>query len=78
MNEKERLTRNIGQTQTRLKRAAKLTTGLADEKIRWTESVLVHEYNNKNSVFIDDIHPVLHKLMCHLGAIAQWQELDNL
>jgi len=41
VNEKERLTKNIGETQARLKRAAKLTTGLADEKIRWSESVQV-------------------------------------
>lgn len=41
MNEKERLTKNIAETQTRLKRAAKLTTGLADEKIRWALTVEV-------------------------------------
>lgn len=41
MTEKENLTTNIEQTQARLKRAAKLTTGLADEQIRWTESVEV-------------------------------------
>ena len=39
MTEKENLTTNIEKTQSRLKRAAKLTTGLADEQIRWTESV---------------------------------------
>ena len=43
MAEKEQLTHNIGQTQARLKRAAKLTTGLADEQIRWAESVKVRE-----------------------------------
>lgn len=39
--EKEELTRNIEKTQARLDRAAKLTTGLADEQIRWAESVKV-------------------------------------
>lgn len=39
--EKERLTHNIEETQARLKRAAKLTTGLADEQVRWAESVKV-------------------------------------
>lgn len=39
--EKENLTNNIQKTQDRLKRAAKLTTGLADEQVRWTESVEV-------------------------------------
>ena len=41
--EKERLTKNIQQTEGRLKRAAKLTTGLADEQVRWAESVEVGE-----------------------------------
>ena len=41
MAEKEQLTKNMAETQARLKRAAKLTTGLADEQIRWTESVEV-------------------------------------
>ena len=39
--EKEELTHNIEQTQGRLTRAGKLTTGLADEQIRWAESVKV-------------------------------------
>ena len=39
--EKERLTQNIEKTQARLDRAAKLTTGLADEQIRWAETVTV-------------------------------------
>ena len=42
VSEKEELTQNIGQTQSRLKRAAKLTTGLADEQVRWAESVKVN------------------------------------
>uniref|UniRef100_A0A1X7UKU1 AAA+ ATPase domain-containing protein n=2 Tax=Amphimedon queenslandica TaxID=400682 RepID=A0A1X7UKU1_AMPQE len=46
--EKEELTKNIRQTQARLQRASKLTTGLADEQIRWSESVkkLDEEVNN--------------------------------
>ena len=39
--EQEELTKNINQTQARLKRASKLTTGLADEQVRWAESVKV-------------------------------------
>lgn len=39
--EMEELTRNIQDTETRLRRAAKLTTGLAEEQIRWAESVKV-------------------------------------
>lgn len=31
----------MADTQARLKRAAKLTTGLADEQVRWAESVEV-------------------------------------
>lgn len=41
MSEKEELTQNIEKTQARLDRAAKLTTGLADEQIRWAETVTV-------------------------------------
>ena len=40
--EQEELTHNIGQTQARLERAAKLTLGLADEQVRWNESVKVN------------------------------------
>ena len=49
VSEKEELTQNIGQTQSRLKRAAKLTTGLADEQVRWAESVKVNSigYNQR-------------------------------
>ena len=42
MAEKEELTGNIKDTEIRLKRAAKLTTGLADEQVRWAESVQVY------------------------------------
>lgn len=41
MAEQEELTKNIGETKARLERAAKLTTGLADEQIRWADSVKV-------------------------------------
>ncbi|PVD36438.1 hypothetical protein C0Q70_03422 [Pomacea canaliculata] len=37
--EKQKLERNIATTAARLKRASKLTTALADEQIRWQESV---------------------------------------
>lgn len=43
MAEKERLANNMEETQARLGRAAKLTTGLSEEQIRWTESVEVHK-----------------------------------
>ena len=39
--EKQKLERNIATTAGRLKRASKLTTALADEQIRWSESVEV-------------------------------------
>lgn len=39
--EKEELSQNIQTTADRLKRASKLTTALADEQIRWAESVEV-------------------------------------
>ena len=34
------------ETEARLKRAAKLTTGLADEQVRWADSVKVSMYNS--------------------------------
>lgn len=40
--EKQKLERNIATTAARLKRASKLTTALADEQIRWQESVEVN------------------------------------
>lgn len=42
VNEKQELTNNIAKTKTQLQRAAKLTTGLADEQVRWGDSVKVH------------------------------------
>lgn len=57
--EKESLTTNIEKTQARLKRAAKLTTGLADEQVRWTESVEVsHQsigFNNLSQLYFIEI-----------------------
>lgn len=41
MSEKQKLERQIATTAARLKRAAKLTTALGDEQIRWSESVAV-------------------------------------
>ena len=41
VSEKQKLERNIATTAGRLKRASKLTTALADEQIRWGESVEV-------------------------------------
>jgi dynein heavy chain len=39
MAEKQKLERNISTTAARLKRAAKLTTALGDEQVRWGETV---------------------------------------
>ncbi|KAH3860157.1 hypothetical protein DPMN_023048 [Dreissena polymorpha] len=39
MSEKQKLERNIATTAARLKRAAKLTTALGDEQVRWGETV---------------------------------------
>lgn len=41
MAEKQKLERNISTTAARLKRAAKLTTALGDEQVRWSETVEV-------------------------------------
>ena len=41
VTQKERLEQNMALTQARLKRAARLTAALADEKTRWEESVAV-------------------------------------
>jgi dynein heavy chain, axonemal len=39
VSEKKKLEYSIGQTSSRLKRASKLTTALADEQVRWKESI---------------------------------------
>lgn len=44
VREKQKLERNIATTAARLKRAAKLTTALGDEQIRWAETVKVGTY----------------------------------
>ena len=41
VSEKKHLEKNMSLTTARLKRAGKLTTALADEKVRWDESVIV-------------------------------------
>ena len=41
VSQKRKLEQNMSLTSARLKRAAKLTTALADEKVRWEESVEV-------------------------------------
>lgn len=43
MSEKKKLEHSISQTSSRLKRASKLTTALADEQIRWKESIQVFD-----------------------------------
>ncbi|EAX96982.1 Dynein heavy chain family protein [Trichomonas vaginalis G3] len=47
--EKSRLANEIAQTQARLQRAGKLTVGLADERVRWSEQVAIME---KDVIFI--------------------------
>jgi dynein heavy chain len=44
--EKKHLEKTMSLTTARLKRAGKLTTALADEKIRWEESVIVSDLFN--------------------------------
>jgi len=48
--EKQKLERNIATTAARLKRSSKLTTALADEQIRWEESVKDFEVMINNVV----------------------------
>ncbi|CAG5121595.1 unnamed protein product, partial [Candidula unifasciata] len=48
--EKMKLERNIATTAGRLKRSSKLTTALADEQIRWKESVVQFEVQINNVV----------------------------
>ena len=65
--EQEELTKNINQTQARLKRASKLTTGLADEQVRWAESVKVRrergrEREEKEEEKNDHVHCVYYLL----------------
>ena len=48
--EKQRLEKTMALTQARLKRAGKLTSALADEKVRWEESVAKFEIEIGNVV----------------------------
>ena len=43
VTEKKKLEHSIGQTSSRLKRASKLTTALADEQVRWKETIEVFD-----------------------------------
>lgn len=43
VSEKKKLEHNMAQTSSRLKRASKLTTALADEQVRWKESIQVFD-----------------------------------
>lgn len=55
VSEKKKLEHGMAQTSSRLKRASKLTTALADEQVRWKESIEVFdkELNNvTGNVFI--------------------------
>ena len=51
VNEKQRLVKDMSLTEARLKRAGKLTTALADEKIRWDQSVAVSPIMYSNNLF---------------------------
>lgn len=43
VSEKKKLEHSINQTSSRLKRASKLTTALADEQVRWKENIETYE-----------------------------------
>ncbi|XP_060075174.1 dynein axonemal heavy chain 6-like [Ylistrum balloti] len=51
--EKQKLERNIAQTASRLKRAAKLTTALGDEQVRWDETV--KDFNKQIGNVVGDV-----------------------
>ncbi|KAK3599709.1 hypothetical protein CHS0354_037182 [Potamilus streckersoni] len=53
VSEKQKLERNIATTAARLKRAAKLTTALGDEQIRWSETV--ENFNKQIGNVIGDV-----------------------
>jgi len=50
--EKEELSQNIQTTADRLKRASKLTTALADEQVRWAESVEVSIHSTISTTLV--------------------------
>jgi dynein heavy chain len=67
--EKETLTQNIQQTQSRLGRAAKLTTGLADEQVRWAESV---------ERFNDEVNNVVGNVFVAAACVAYYGAFTSL
>ena len=62
MAEKQKLERNIATTAARLKRAAKLTTALGDEQVRWSETVDVSHWN------VHKLRPWSYKTFCMLNS----------
>jgi dynein heavy chain len=50
VSEKKKLEHSIQQTSSRLKRASKLTTALADEQVRWKESIVTFDRELANVV----------------------------
>ena len=53
VEEKDKLAKQMGQTNARLKRAGKLTTALADEQVRWKESV--EKFNEEIGNVVGDV-----------------------
>ncbi|XP_062586857.1 dynein axonemal heavy chain 6-like [Saccostrea cucullata] len=53
VREKQKLERNIATTAARLKRAAKLTTALGDEQVRWAETV--KDFNKQIGNVVGDV-----------------------
>lgn len=53
MTEKKKLEHSIQQTSSRLKRASKLTTALADEQIRWKENIV--QFDNELSHVVGNV-----------------------
>ena len=76
MAEKERLTKNIQQTEARLKRAAKLTTGLADEQVRWAESVEVGGQCSRSVIEYTRMRNVLNCDFRHLSTSPETRIRD--
>lgn len=53
VTEKKKLEHSIQQTSSRLKRASKLTTALADEQVRWKENIV--QYDNELSHVVGNV-----------------------
>ena len=70
VEEKKRLTNTIHQTETRLKRAAKLTTGLADEKDHWTMSVEVQE--DEHIFYMNNTTSKIYVFFYFPGMLMDW------